>query len=210
MLCHLRARELGASSCRRARFPVPSAGTLVLEDCLHLDRLLPFKVLDGVDAASLLRYIDLGGSVLIITHVALRAKCTPAPSLCIHMPLPPPLKGGNRADSLADFGGSAAALDSVVKLYASNCGLTSLDGLQHFAHLKYLYLDGCALTLAEVQSAFLCCPGLTGALEALDLSGNPAEAAFDLLSEQFNFQNLKWLNGKRAPGYGRFVPNLRH
>lgn len=116
---------------------------------------------------------------------------------------------GTQARSLADFGGDPATLRHVTKLYASRCGLTSLEGLEAFPALRYLYLDQNQLSLAELQRAATRLDGPL-LLEALDLAGNPAAepacsgALLALLLVQAGQRDrlcvdcaqLRWLNGR--------------
>ncbi|KAI7842483.1 hypothetical protein COHA_003837 [Chlorella ohadii] len=79
---------------------------------------------------------------------------------------------GLAARSLRDFGGSPELLGKVTKLYASNSGLQSLDGLERLTAVRFLYLDHNNLP----ESELLRLPDLLPAgvrLETLDLRGNP-------------------------------------
>jgi hypothetical protein len=78
--------------------------------------------------------------------------------------------GGVQAASLLDFGGTDALWGGVTKLYASRCGLTSLDGIARLTSVRYLYLDHNQLGAEELRR--LCAALPAGQLEALDLSGN--------------------------------------
>ena len=83
--------------------------------------------------------------------------------------------------------------------------------LQAFASLRYLYLDGCELTVEELAAAFARCAAATdgddsddGAggfeparLECLDLRGNPAEGAARDIAIAYGLNRLEWLNGRR-------------
>jgi len=58
---------------------------------------------------------------------------------------------GLQAVSLGDFGGSAIFWGGLTKLYASRCGLRSLDGLEALNSIMYLYLDFNNLCENELQ-----------------------------------------------------------
>ncbi|KAL4444164.1 hypothetical protein ABPG75_011901 [Micractinium tetrahymenae] len=106
--------------------------------------------------------------------------------------------GSLQARSLADFGGSDELLAGVTKLYACHSGLRSLEGLQRFRALRWLYLDHNELGSAELLRIPELLPSDVR-LESLDVRGNPGctpevEAA---LAASSLLEGAEFLNGQR-------------
>ena len=79
--------------------------------------------------------------------------------------------GGVQATSLLAFGASEEFWSHVTKLYASNCGLQTINGISALTNCRYLYLDGNALPKKELLRLAEMLPA-TGII-ALDISNNP-------------------------------------
>ena len=132
------------------------------------------------------------------------------------------LNGCRAATSLAGFGGSAATLAGVTKLYASHCALTSLEGLGQYQSLQALYLDGCALGLDALWEGIFALLPHPEKLQCLDFRSTPAATELErsltvptgrehaLAGRLADFRGdvalhelllplrrLKWLNGER-------------
>lgn len=106
--------------------------------------------------------------------------------------------GGVQASSLADFGGSDELLAGITKLYASHCGLRSLDGLHRLPSIRWLYLDHNQLGEAELMRLAEVLPA--GArLEALDVRDNTG--CTPQVEEQLQGSSLlaraEFMNGQR-------------
>ncbi len=105
---------------------------------------------------------------------------------------------GIQARSLLDFGGSDAFWAGITKLYASNSGLTSADGVARLTSCRYLYLDNNSLTYAETMRIARELPSGTQLL-ALDVSGNPGITAVTetALVDAPALAGVEYLNGRR-------------
>ena len=109
------------------------------------------------------------------------------------------------ANSIADFGGDAATVAGVVKLYAGRCQLKTLRGLERFASLRYVYLEENQLQTLEwfdsqerARSLFDEAPGWhPQQLLNIDLRGNPVGDGLGVDRHLCGLSTLEWLDGTR-------------
>lgn len=110
--------------------------------------------------------------------------------------------GGIKGHSLSQFGGSDTFWAGVKKLYASNCGLESIDGLKKLTNISYLYLDNNQLSDKELMR--LCTEIPRGTLKGLDITGNPGltEEVFGAFLDSGILKNCEFFNGERLRDTG--------
>lgn len=105
--------------------------------------------------------------------------------------------GAVPAASLLHYGGSDEFWSGIKKLYASHCGLSSIDGIAKLTGVVYLYLDN--NELSEEQLLKLCTALPQGQLRALDVAGNPgcSDVVPQALLNSGVLAGCEFLNGQR-------------
>jgi hypothetical protein len=81
----------------------------------------------------------------LLNHIPLTDDATATATAIHYLDL-----AGIQATSLQDFGGSDDFWAGVTKLYASNSGLKSIDGISRLKKCRYLYLDNNNLPKEEL------------------------------------------------------------